>query len=160
MLESKAFSEKALKKIKKIVGVVTMRSKRSFLKNDVNAVFQKCNLRRKVDFGGRGYAVLHANRQISMRQRCTASLTSTIAGTSRITLAFLHKSRYLCVNSAPHYLRPHCVVIKIILAFYAKLDICALSDRVSHPMHKQCTALFMHDQFEGMQNEKNHLAIC
>lgn len=57
-------------------------------------------------------------------------------------------------------LLPYCGGIKIILAFYAKLDICALSDRVSHPMHKHCTELFMHDQFEGMQNEKNHLAVC
>ena len=61
MLESKAFSEKAIKIFKICAGPVAMRSKRYFLKYSVSAIFQKSNLRRKVDFGGRGYAVLHAN---------------------------------------------------------------------------------------------------
>lgn len=74
------------------------------MKYSVSAIFQKSNLRRKVDFGGRGYAVLHANRQISMRQRCTASLTSTNAGTETEMLEASLLA--LALNSLEHF--PHC----------------------------------------------------
>lgn len=72
------------------------------MKYSVSAIFQKSNLRRKVDFGGRGYAVLHANWQISMRQRCTASLTSTIAGTETLVNICCMLSCVLPLEHSPH----------------------------------------------------------